>query len=125
MPSDDLLSLLNSTGYALSRKVLTGLTTANGSDRIQYREYQPPSALVDRVLHYPSISSLTSSSVNASDATEGVLIVERNSTQYNVDELIKQSEVDQKVKVRLNEDLLSSTSKIGKTTIIIQVLEES
>ena len=125
MPADDLISLLNATGFPLSRKVFNGLTTANGSDRVAYRDYMPPVSLVDRMPDYPAVSLATAAATSNSAATcnvtsgasDGPLIVERNAIQYNVDELIKQSEADQKLKVRLNEEVASSHTKIGKCRV--------
>lgn len=122
MPLDDLLCLLNCTGFPLSRKVFNALT--NNEARLVYRDFSPPTTLIPRYIEYPSVSMPpTATSTTSVSVINGPLIVERNYTQYNIDELIKQSEADQKLKVRLNEELASSTSKVGHLEAAILELE--
>ena len=115
MPADDLNCLLNSTGFPLSRKVFSALISENGSDRVSYRDFVPPPSMIDYELNYPSLSKHSSINPTATttDSIDGPLIVERNLIQYNVDELIKQSILDQQARVRLSEELSISNSKIG------------
>lgn len=123
MPTDDLIAVLNSVGYFLSKKVLSSLVGSlpdSNVDRVNYREFQEPPMLLERKFHYPTISLKQQVPIlevdgdqNLLENTTGPLIVERNSNQYNIDELIKQSEIDHKTKVRLNEQLSISNNKIG------------
>lgn len=119
MPCDDLNTVLNAVGFYLSRKVfssLVGSLPESNSDRVNYREFQEPETILSRKVCYPTVSQRASDTTGQplSDSASELLIVERNSTQYNIDELIKQSEEDQKIKVRLNEQLSVSINKTCK-----------
>lgn len=132
--SDELNTLLNNTGFTISRKTFnqlvsslmqlvnptTGsvsLLTSFISERIVYLFFEQPLTLIPLQTEHSSIQYLTpidsSSTSKLSKIDDIGLIVERNSIQYNIDELIKQSGNDQKTKVRLSDSLAEATKKIG------------
>lgn len=145
MLSEDLYNLLNMTGFSISKKnfnyLITSLMSLSNttvppstlSEKIIYMFFQQPSmtsaTLIPTVPEYPFVNIfsnndttrlLTGNKDNSeSNTSENFcpLIVERNSTQYNVDELIKQSEADQKIKVQLNDSYSNALKKIGKILV--------
>ncbi|XP_027205067.2 uncharacterized protein LOC113798701 [Dermatophagoides pteronyssinus] len=141
MVADDLNTLLQSTGFVQSRKTfqslvssLLSLANVNVSlsslmnERIMYIFFPQPSQLITRQIYYPAISSKTNRNITTigsidDDNNESTLIIERNSIQYNVDELIKQSEQDQKIKARLQDTMNQTNKKIAYLENYVQELE--
>lgn len=138
MLSEDLNNLLNMTGFSISKKnfnyLITSLmslsnttvSSSSSNEKIIYMFFQQPSmsTLIPSVPEYPFVNIFLNNhktrlltgnkDYSKNDTSENsCLIVERNSIQYNVDELIKQSEADQKIKVQLNDSYSNALKKIG------------
>lgn len=130
--TEDLNNILQNTGFPISRKVITALidtvVTSGSKDmskaRLYYRDFQQPlSALFERVPLYPTVNlSANPSTSSGNTSVDGHLIIERNHVQYNVDELIKQAEVDQKIKVHLNETVGVLNTKIGTLFFLFEFI---
>ncbi|XP_046908268.2 uncharacterized protein LOC124489907 [Dermatophagoides farinae] len=142
MLADDLNTLLQSTGFIQSKKTFQSLVSSLLSlanihissslmnERIMYIFFPQPSQLIPRQIHYPTVSYSSCSSTNrnmaigsADNTKDQTLIIERNSIQYNVEELIKQSEQDQKIKVCLQDSMTQTTKKIAHLENYVQELE--
>ncbi|KPM09043.1 hypothetical protein QR98_0075730 [Sarcoptes scabiei] len=135
MMSDDLNHLFQMTGFPFSKKSLNSLISSlksstndqNGlNDRVFYANFQQPSTLIARNFHYPTMNqskSECSIDYDGQKSSNNQLIIERNSIQYNIDELIKQSENDQKIKVHLNDALMDSSKRIARLESSVNELE--
>jgi len=106
--SEDLAKLLNNANFTLSRRAFNLLV--NSEEKVVYRDLNEPKQLLPfKITNYKSHvnSSEDSSNVNQ------VKIIEKNGTVYDVEKLIEQSESDEKLKVRLTEELAANKDKIG------------
>ncbi|CAG2174069.1 unnamed protein product [Oppiella nova] len=117
--ADDLAKLLNNANFTLSRRAFNLLV--NTEDKVQYRDLCEPKQLLA-----VTKSNTSSDQQNLSEDTSRTgnsRIYEKNGTVYDMDLLIDQSESDEKLKVRLNEELIVNQEKIAQLNEYIQELE--
>ena len=106
--SEDLAKLLNNANFTLSRRAFNLLV--NTEDKVQYRDLLEPKELI-------TIKAIGAQDQQSSDGSPKALsakIFEREGTIYDIEQLIDQSESDEKLKVRLNEELSANKEKISK-----------
>ncbi|XP_054164443.1 cell division cycle and apoptosis regulator protein 1-like isoform X2 [Oppia nitens] len=115
--SEDLTKLINNSNFTLSRRSFEKLV--NNEDKVVYRDLSEPKELLP----------IVSSAVDLIKTNEGqsqlinAKIYEKNGTVYDINQLIDQSENDEKLKVKLNEELTVNQEKIYQLNEYIQELE--
>ncbi|CAG2104914.1 unnamed protein product [Medioppia subpectinata] len=117
--ADDLTKLLNNANFTLSRKAFNLLMSTE--DKVLYRDLCEPKELLT-VTKTTSAVNTQKADDDASQASN-VRIYEKNGTVYDMELLIDQSEKDEALKVRLNEELIANQEKISQLNEYIQELE--
>lgn len=102
--ADDIIKLFSNCGYTLSKKVCTLLL--GNEEKIEYRNLPEPREFLPIVNRNEGKSSETLATGS---------IVERNGILYDINQLINQSEADEKLKVNLADEITLLKDKIGKT----------
>ena len=86
-------------------------------DKVQYRDLLEPKELIAIKNNVERIGGHNSGEESSKTIT--AKIYEREGTVYNVEQLIDQSESDEKLKVKLNEELAANKEKISKLSKIL------
>ena len=84
----------------------------NSEDKVQYRDLVEPKDLISIT---NKVNRIGANSGEESAKTITAKIYEREGTVYDIEQLIDQSESDEKLKVRLNEELAANNEKISKS----------
>jgi len=109
---DDLTRLLQNANFTLSKRAFNALF--GSGDKLMYRDLQEPSNLISlpsgREILLGQRSPMDDEGKNLVTSN----IVEKNGTVYDVNQLIDKAEVDEKLKVKLSEELKTSKEKIRK-----------